>query len=84
MPREPQVTYRMAESLTEEQIAEAHQSLMELARILARATARACHEHELEFDMDDPKVAREVMIATLEGLLLSEPRNRRGKDRNSD
>ena len=41
MPREPKVTYVVPENLTEEQIAEARQSLMELARILGRTTAEA-------------------------------------------
>lgn len=77
MPREPQVTYVVPENLTEEQIAEARQSLTELARILGRASADACHELGITFDMDDPQVARDVMMATLEGLVLSNPRTRR-------
>lgn len=71
MPREPQVIYRMAENLTEKEIAEAHQSLMDLARILGRATAEACHKLRINFDMDDPRVARDVMVAAFEGLALS-------------
>ena len=79
MPREPRVTYRMAENLTEEQIAEARQSLMELAMILGRASAEACHKLGITFDMDDPQVARDVMMATFEGLVLSRPPARKAK-----
>jgi hypothetical protein len=79
MRGEPQVTYRMAENLTGDQIAEAQESLMELARILGRAITRTCHEHGLEFDMDDPQVTREVMMAALEALVLSKPAKRRSK-----
>ena len=73
MPREPQVTYRMAENLTEEQITEARQALVELAQVLGRATADGCHKPGISFDMDDPLVARDVMMAALEGLVLSKP-----------
>lgn len=79
MTREPQITYVVPENLTEEQIAEAHQSLAELARILGRATAEACHKLRIDFDMDDPQVARDVMMATLEGLVLSRPPARKAK-----
>ena len=79
MPREPQVTYVMQEKLTEEQIAEARQSLVELARILGRATAEACHKLRIDFDMDDPQVARDVIMAALEGLVRSRPSARKAK-----
>ena len=79
MPREPQVTYVMQEKLTEEQIAEARQSLVELARILGRATAEACHKLRIDFDMDDPQVARDVIMAAFEGLVLSRPPARKTK-----
>lgn len=71
MPREPQVTYVVPENLTEELIAEARQSLIELARILGRATGEACHKRRIDFDMDDPQVARDVITAAIEGLVLS-------------
>lgn len=79
MPRKPQVTYVVPENLTEEQIAEAHQSLMDLARILGRATAEACHKLRIDFDMDDPQVARDVIMAAFEGLVLSRPPARKAK-----
>ena len=79
MPRKPQVTYVVPENLTEEQIAEARESLAELARILGRATAAACHKLRIDFDMDDPQVARDVMMATLERLVLSRPPTRKAK-----
>ena len=79
MPREPQVTYVVPEKPTEEQIAEARQSLVELARILGRATAEACHKLRIDFDMDDPQVARDVIMAAFEGLVLSHPPARRAK-----
>lgn len=71
MPPEPQVTYVVPENLTEEQIAEARQSLMDLARILGRATAEACHKLRIDFDMDDPQVVRDIMAAEFEGMVLS-------------
>ena len=77
MPREPQITYVVPKYLTEEQIAEARQSLTELARLLGRASAKACHEIGITFDMDDPQVARDVMMATFDGLFLSHPRTRK-------
>ena len=52
-------------------MAEAQQSRMELARILGRATAEACHKLRIDFDMDDPQVARDVIMAAFEGLALS-------------
>ena len=64
---------------TDEQIAEARRALEELARVLGRASARACHEVGITFDMDDPQVARDVMMATFEGLVLSRPPARKAK-----
>lgn len=40
---------------------------------MARATVDACHKLGIEFDMDDPEVARDVMKATFAGLLYSKP-----------
>ena len=79
MPRDPQVTYVVPENLTEEQIAEARQSLTELARILGRGTAEACHKLRIDFDMDDPQVARDVMMATFDGLFRPHPRARKAE-----
>lgn len=79
MTREPRVSYVVPEDLTEEQVAEARQSLMELAGILGRASAEACHKLGITFDMDDPQVARDVMMATFEGLVLSRPPPRKAK-----
>ena len=79
MPREPQITYVVPENLTEEQIAEAHQSLGELARILGRATAEACHKLRIDFDMDDPQAARDDMMATFDGLFHSHRRARKAE-----
>lgn len=68
-------------NLTEAQAAEAKQALKELAKILGRATADACHRLGISFDMDDPHVARELMLATVEALVLSEPAQRKAAKR---
>ena len=76
MPREVDVTYVVSPNLTEEQAAAAREALHNLARLLGRVSANACHELGLEPDMNDPEVAKEIMIATLEALVLSKPSDR--------
>lgn len=73
---EPATRWVAPENLTDEQIAEARRALEELAKLLGRASAEACHKLGITFDMDDPQVARDVMMATLEGLVLSHPPSR--------
>ena len=73
---EPVTRWVAPENLTDEQIAEARRALEELAKLLGRASAEACHKLGITFDMDDPQVARDVMMATLEGLVLSHPPSR--------
>lgn len=74
---EPVTRWVAPENPTDEQIAEARRALEELAKLLGRASAKACHELGITFDMDDPQVARDVMMATFEGLVLSHPRARK-------
>ena len=76
---EPVTRWVAPENLTDEQIAEARRALEDLAKLLGRASANACHELGISFDMDDPQVARNVMMATFEGLLLSRPPARKAK-----
>ena len=76
---EPITRWVAPENLTDEQIAEARRALEDLAKLLGRANARACHELGISFDMDDPQVARDVMMATLEGLVLNRPPARKAK-----
>ena len=76
---EPVTRWVAPKNLTDEQIAEARRALEELAKLLGRASANACHELGISFDMDDPQVAREVMMATFEGLVLSRPPARKAK-----
>lgn len=71
--REPHVRYVAPENLTEEQITEARERLNDLARSLGRISARVCHDMGVQFVMDDPEVAREVMRLTFEGLFYSAP-----------
>jgi hypothetical protein len=52
----------------EQQREEARQALESLIKIMARATVDACYKLGIDFDMDDPEVAQEVMKATFEGL----------------
>jgi predicted DNA-binding protein len=74
--REPDVRYVVPENLTDEQIAEARERLNGLARSLGRISARVCHDMGIQFDMDDPEVAREVLRLTFEGLFVSAPKKR--------
>jgi len=76
---EPVTRWVAPENLTDEQIAEARRALEDLAKLLGRASANACHELGITFDMDDPRVARDVMMATFEGLVLSRPPAREAK-----
>ena len=69
----PQTTWVTPENLTEEQLAEGRRALESLIKIMARATVDACDRLGIEFDMDDPEVARDVMKAAFEGLFLSKP-----------
>jgi hypothetical protein len=73
MKSEPNVRYVVPENLTEEQIAEAKKSLHDIARLLGRVSAQVCHKMGIQFDMDDPEVAREVMRLTFEGVFYSAP-----------
>lgn len=79
MKREHDVHYVTRENLTEDQIAEAKEKLHEVAKLLGRVSAQVCHKMGIQFDMDDPEVAREVMKLTFEGLFYSSPPARRGK-----
>ena len=74
---EPGTRWVAPENLTDEQIAEARRALEDLAKLLGRASARACHELGITFDMDNPQVARDVMMATFDGLFRSHPRARK-------
>lgn len=77
MPSDAEVRYRVPDNLTDEDITEARRALEDLARILGRASAEASHRLGINFDMNDPQVAREVMMATFEALVLSKPPKRR-------
>lgn len=55
----------------ERELAEARQQLMELARIMGRAAARAAHKRGLHFDLNDPQVQKDMMHATFDALFLS-------------
>ena len=73
MRDETRTTWVTPENLTEEQVADARRALESLIKIMARATVDACDRLGIEFDMDDPEVARDVMKATFEGLFYSKP-----------
>lgn len=86
MAGDPNVTWIVPDNLTAEQIAEARRALEDVVKAMARAAAKACHELRIEFEMDDPEVARDVMRATFEGLFCSKPPAREHavlKDRSS-
>ena len=76
---EPDTRWVAPENLTDEQIAEARRALEDLAKLLGRASANACYELGITFDMDDPQVARDVIMAAFEGLVLSRPPGRKAK-----
>lgn len=73
MKRESDVRYVVLENLTEDQIADAQRAVEDLAKLLGRVSAQVCHEMGIQFDMDDPEVAREVMKITFEAMFLSAP-----------
>lgn len=75
MLRDVDVTYVVSPNVADEQAAAAREALHDLARLLGRVSANACHELGLP-DMNDPEVAKEIMMATLEALVLSKPSER--------
>lgn len=77
MKSEPNVRYVVPENLTEEQIAEAKETLHDIARLLGRVSAQVCRKMGIQFDMDDPEVAREVMKLTFEEMFLTAPKKPR-------
>ncbi|MEA3044663.1 MAG: hypothetical protein QOH47_2501 [Sphingomonadales bacterium] len=48
------------------------EALAPLVESLARISARACHEMGIQFDMDDPQVARELLSITFDAVFLSD------------
>jgi hypothetical protein len=44
------------------------EDLTPLIEAMARASARVSHEKGIGFDMDNPEVARAVILATFDGL----------------
>jgi hypothetical protein len=70
----PDSSYVVPDHLTEEQIADAKRALEDLAKALARVSARVCHEMGIQFDLDDPEIAREVLKMTFEAMFLSAPK----------
>ena len=56
--------------LDDPELEKSRQALVELIKIMAREAARVFVELGLEFDMDDPDVARDVMKATFDGLFM--------------
>ena len=76
MKSEANVRYVVPENLAEEQVAEAKETLHDIARLLGRVSAQVCHKMGIQFDMDDPEVAREVMKLTFDGMFLTAPKKR--------
>ncbi len=68
---DPHTFYVAPERPTDEEIAKARSALENLAKLLASASAQACHKLGIEFDMSDPQVACDVVKATFEGLFSS-------------
>jgi hypothetical protein len=64
------------ENPSEEEVAEANRAWESLIRLLARTAADASHRLGIEWDRDDPQVARDVIKATFEGLFYS-PRSKK-------
>lgn len=73
MARDQNTIWTAPETLIDEDIAEARRALEELVKLLARASADAEHRLGIRFDIGDPQVARDVMMATFEGLFCSTP-----------
>lgn len=59
----------MSDELDKKQAA-AKAALSGLVSSIARASAQASERLGVEFDVDDPRVARWLMLATFEGLLM--------------
>jgi hypothetical protein len=59
----------MSDELDKKQTA-AKAALEGLVSSIARASAQASERLGVEFDVDDPRVARWLMLATFEGLLM--------------
>lgn len=74
MPRQPETRWIVPENLTEEEVAEGQKALEDLAKLLGRKSAEACIRLGITFDMDDPQVAHEVMLATFDALFLPQAR----------
>lgn len=74
MSGELETRWTVPENLTEEDIARARRAVQDLAKLLGRRTAQACVQLGIDFDMDDPQVAREVMMAAFDGLFRLPPR----------
>lgn len=67
------------------ELAAAREQLMELARILGRAGAEAAHRLGLQFDVNNPEGARDLLLATFQGVLLSKrPERRRRSSKVAD
>ena len=58
-------------NLSEEERAEACRGAEGLIKSIARVTVDACTKLGVEFDMDDPEVARDVFGAVIDGLFKS-------------
>jgi hypothetical protein len=65
------------ENLSEQELAQARQAADGLIKLIARITVDACNKLGVEFDMDDPEVARDVFGAVIEGLFRSASRFKR-------
>src|SRR5258706_9143883 len=50
-------------------------ALRELVAILARASAKASFRIGVDFDVDDPRVARWLILATFEGICMPSARS---------
>lgn len=70
---ESDVGWVVPADLSDEQVAEARRAIEDLAKLLGRVSAKACHDLGITFDMEDPEVAREVMKMTFEALVYSTP-----------
>lgn len=75
---DPNTSWIVPEQPRDEEIAEGRQAMENLAKYLGRVSAQACHDLRIQFDMDNPDVAREVIKMTFEAAFYAErPKRKR-------
>jgi hypothetical protein len=59
---------------TDDELLEARALVRELAGILGSASAEASYKMGVRFDVDDPQVAKDLILASFDAMFLTKPR----------